>query len=889
MKINKILVLVSLFHAVLHAQLQTSWSHSFGVSSVNTFRSLAQDASGNVYMAGYFNSTVDVDPSGAVLNLTSNGLHDILIVKYSSTGSLVWAKSIGSTADDYAFGICLDGSDNVYVTGSFKGTVDFDPGAGTSNLNSGGSSNEGAFVLKLNSSGVYQWAAHFGAANNDRGYSIATDANGNVYSTGVFNGTVDFDPGAGTNNLTSTTPDVYISKLSSTGTFVYAKSFTSNGTWDVGYAIDVDATGNVYAAGTFSGTIDLNPGAGTANFSSGQRDIYVVKLDVNGDYVNGFKIGGTYDDECFDICLTSNAFYITGKFVSFVDFNPGSGTSYGTFNGGASDAYVAKYDLSLNYQWVASLGGGGNEIGYSIDVDAAGNVISSGSYGNNTSVVTDFAPGNVMYNVTSTGFTATDIYISKLSSSGSFIYARTWGSVNDDYPYAILADGSSNVYLAGTINGLADCDPSSTSINIGASMNNSAFIVKYNGCTPPDNVTGIIGDTLVCENDTVQLSVNPVSGATSYSWFYHTASGWTGSSTTNTINLVTTSMGITISAVANNSCGSSIPVSELIYVSNLPGATGPPVGPDTICSQDSAIYQVNFAPFAQNVIWQFPAGWNDNPVGMGITNRVFSGSTGGDIIVYGSNICGTSVPETLTVVVNERPTIFGNDVTICFGDTASLEASTNYGIVDWYTHDTSGMLLNSGPIFTTSPLYNDTAFYLEANNQGCVNNPRFEIEVFVNPLPDLNITQNGSELTADQTGATYQWLDCNNNYASISGEIAQTFLPQVNGNYAVLVNLNGCSDTSNCYLVNTVSIDELQEDLNVEVYPNPTTDHVMIRFAQMVDEALIEVFDLRGVLLYSGKVYYQSSHIVQLPDEKGMYMIFISGEKLNQKIKVIKN
>ena len=96
------------------------------------------DASGNVYTTGYFQGTVDFDPGAGTFNLTSAGLQDIFISKLDAAGNFVWAKQLGGTLNDVGYSIALDTSGNVYTTGFFRDTVDFDPGAGTFNLTPAG-------------------------------------------------------------------------------------------------------------------------------------------------------------------------------------------------------------------------------------------------------------------------------------------------------------------------------------------------------------------------------------------------------------------------------------------------------------------------------------------------------------------------------------------------------------------------------------------------------------------------------------------------------------------------------------------------------------------------------------------------------------------------------
>jgi hypothetical protein len=253
------------------------WAKSFGGSSTDEGISLSLDASGNVYTSGYFVGIVDFDPGSGAVNLTSNGGTDVFIQKLTSSGNLVWAKSFGGTGIDIGFSISLDTSGDVCTTGSFEGTVDFDPGSGTVNSTSNGGTD--VFIQKLTSSGNLVLAKSFGGTLNDVGTSISLDATGNVYTTGRFHGTVNFDPGSGAVNLTSNGgTDVFIQKLTSSGNLVWAKSFGGSSS-DNAASIFVDASGNIYTTGYFSGTVDFDPGSGTVNLTSnGSSDVFIQKL-----------------------------------------------------------------------------------------------------------------------------------------------------------------------------------------------------------------------------------------------------------------------------------------------------------------------------------------------------------------------------------------------------------------------------------------------------------------------------------------------------------------------------------------------------------------------------------------------------------------------------------
>ena len=332
------------FVSKLDASGNFVWARNLGGwSGPNIGYSIKVDASGNVYTTGYFGGTADFDPGAGTTNLTSAGGTSIFIWKLNSSGSLVWARSVGNMEYNQGNSIALDGTSNIYVTGYFAGTVDFDPGAGTTNLTAAGYND--IFILKLNSSGNFVWARSLGSTNNDIGHSIAVDVSGNSYTTGYFRGTVDFDLGVGTTNLTSagSSNDIFILKLDASGNLVWVKSMGTT-TSEIGYSIAVDAASNVYTTGYFSGTVDFDPGAGTANLTSaGGTDIFMSRLDASGNYVWANSIGSTLSDQGRSISVNSSGrIYMTGYFSGTADFDPRAETT-NLSNGGGNDIFIASF------------------------------------------------------------------------------------------------------------------------------------------------------------------------------------------------------------------------------------------------------------------------------------------------------------------------------------------------------------------------------------------------------------------------------------------------------------------------------------------------------------------------------------------------------------------
>ncbi|HCQ16578.1 MAG TPA: hypothetical protein DIU20_09965, partial [Cryomorphaceae bacterium] len=318
------------------------WAKKWGGVENDQAFSITTDASGNVYTTGYFQGTVDFDPATATFNLTSAGKSDVFISKLDTAGNFVWAKKWGGVEDDQTFSITTDASGNVYTTGYFQGTVDFDPATATFNLTSAGFSD--AFISKLDTAGNFMWAKRLGGAEGVQAWSITTDASGNVYTTGFFRGTCDFDPGTGTFNLISAgVMDVFISKLDTAGNFVWAKQL--GGTHhDIGTSITTDASGNVYTTGSFEAdTVDFDPGAGTYNLiSAGLIDVFISKLDATGNFVWAKKLGGANSEAGLSIITdASGNVYTTGHFRGTCDFDPGT-ASFNLTSAGSSDVFIHK-------------------------------------------------------------------------------------------------------------------------------------------------------------------------------------------------------------------------------------------------------------------------------------------------------------------------------------------------------------------------------------------------------------------------------------------------------------------------------------------------------------------------------------------------------------------
>lgn len=218
-----ILIALTAVTSMLSLQAQTiDWVKSIGGNADEGYGPMKPDASGNMYLCGQFNGTVDFDPGPGVSNLTSNGDLDCYVVKYDSIGNFIWAVGWGGTGNDYSSDIELDDSGNVYVVGIFWDTVDFDPGPAIFTLSSAGLRE--IFISKFNENGNFIWAKRIGGASNDWLVYMELDDAANICLTGAFQGTSDFDPGLGTATLSSQffSKDIFIAKYDRQSKYLWA-------------------------------------------------------------------------------------------------------------------------------------------------------------------------------------------------------------------------------------------------------------------------------------------------------------------------------------------------------------------------------------------------------------------------------------------------------------------------------------------------------------------------------------------------------------------------------------------------------------------------------------------------------------------------------------------
>lgn len=467
-----IFTILLLFASNLKSQ-NLQWTKSFGSKNSDFGIAMATDAKGNVYTTGSFDGLTDFDPGLGTFPVNVNGNTDIFIHKMDAEGNLLWVKTYGSDRAEGGYAISVDEAENVYITGYYTGTINFDPPSTQYEFSEPGNGN--MFVLKLDTNGNTLWARSIGGPKGETGYSIALDDAGNIYTTGWFNETVDFDPGVETFFLTSSgKTDVYVQKLDNNGNFIWAKSFGGIDS-DYGYSVRIDNYGNVFTTGNFLQTVDFDPSVNVFNVTcTGQDDSFVLKLDTNGKFLWVKVMEGS--EGVYALSMDVDDFgnvVTTGAFRDVADFNPGPGVD-NHISKGLNDIFIQKLNAEGQHIWTKSFGSSGRDVGIYVHFDNSGNIYTTGAL----SETVDFDLGTAVANLTSNG--KSDIFIQKMDADGNFLWAHGFGSINGEDGYSVVSDENGNILLLATFQETVDFKVGTSSTSLTSNGSYDVVVMKLN-------------------------------------------------------------------------------------------------------------------------------------------------------------------------------------------------------------------------------------------------------------------------------------------------------------------------------------------------------------------------------------------------------------------------
>ncbi|MBI4701540.1 MAG: hypothetical protein HY744_10330 [Deltaproteobacteria bacterium] len=428
------------------------WSFSFGDDKEQFGQALCADQSGNVFVTGGFDGTLNL--GGTPLQSAGGG--DVFLAKFDTSGAHVWSKGFGDAKTQEVYGIACDGAGAVIITGRMVGSVDFGGG-----LKSGLGS-WSLFLAKLDATGAHVWSGVYGDGQNQRGTGLAIDSSNNILVTGEVKKTIDFGKGA------IKGPGWFLAKLDPQGAELWAKSFGTPQVVCEASGVAVDGTDSAIITGRFDNVIDfgLGPiqGKGTET-----GDIYLAKFDPDGKPMWSEGYGDADNQNVLAIAAgADDAVAITGGFVGTVDFGGGKLEAAGK---GAFDVFVAAFDLNAEHVFSMRSGSVAAQVGKAIDIDANGDAIVGGTFGGTVSF------GGKLLETQGNGAA----FVAKLGGDGTHKWSDGFGDTgktNGAVVRGVATDATGSVFATGSFDGKIDFGGSEL-VAAGASGASDVFLVKF--------------------------------------------------------------------------------------------------------------------------------------------------------------------------------------------------------------------------------------------------------------------------------------------------------------------------------------------------------------------------------------------------------------------------
>jgi Secretion system C-terminal sorting domain len=841
--------------------------------------------------------------------------------------------------------IGVDDSGNVYSIGILVDTADFDPGIGVALLSATANSSA-IFIQKLDSAGNFVWAKKIGGgmqSNISPEMFSFNNAKTKILIAGAFSSTIDFDPSAGVNNAAAlANQDGFILSLTTNGVFDWVKTFKTNNSVQ-NFTMCVSKTDQILIGCSFEGTLDADPGSGIVNYSANTSvNALIVKLNSQGNYVWSGMMPSTSFVRLSNITVdNTNSIVAGGYFNGSLDVNPGTATNNINTNGG-DDIFITKLDSAGNFLFGKKIGGSGDDQLNFIKIDGANQIIHSGIFDGNT----DFDPGSAISNL-STNATSIDVYISKLTNTGNFVWAKSFTGNIESILLGIDVDAADNIYPVGAFGGTVDFDPNAGMQNLSASGDLNCFIAKYKsngtyvyaynlGSTDVDGTTAI----KISSNNTIHTN-GVFSGTTDFNpsaavnnltaGINATSDGfilkWNQCAITNTIiNAIGCNYSYNGQTYTNNGTYiqnyTSAGGCDSIITINLFGSATNTTINTTVCGSNYSYNGITYTAsgtYFQN--YTNAAGCDSNTTltlifgtpstsvqNITACDFYFDGvnffSVSGSVTNAYTNVSGCDSTLILNVIINQssQTSVVKNTCTPYLFNGTTYNTSGNYtipfsgangcdSIIDLYLTITP--IPQTNIVRTGCKTYNFngtnyTSSGIYSTNyisaQGCDSDVVVSLTII---KPIITIAQSGATLKSNAvTPATYQWCKCDP-LAIIPAQTNQSFTATTNGNYAVITTLNGCSDTSACVAVTNVGLKNLQI-IEAKIYPNPVQDELFI------DIDRISTFDYSivntvGEIIASNKIVNQKDCKIDTKNwANGIYFISITIDQAKKTYRFVK-
>jgi PKD repeat protein len=515
------------------------WAKSIGNTFFNSPTSINFDGAGNVFIVGTFFGILDFDPSVASFTLSGpTGFDpDAFFAKYDSFGNFVYARAISGMGTQTADDIEIDNANVLYITGRYSDLTNFSPGLGNFTVTTSATFVSNIYVARYaNNSGSLIDVKSITTTNAAVAspQDLLLDNNNNLYLTGIFNSTYDFDPGPGISNLTFNSGFTgFILKLDNLGNFSWVRQIQPSGFALVTPKKIKKLNQKLYVSGDFQGSsVDFDGGASSFTLASiGGQDVFTLCYDVNGNFIWANRFGGALANaDVQDLDVTKNGLLLmTGDYDALVDFDP-SATSFNQTPTGSNAAYINCLDSSGTFKFARSISSAGISGISSLSLD--GNSVFCYGYFND---VCDF-------DITPNTFTLTslvtptniDVYLARyeIDPVPSCTFATSQSSVCPGVCVSFTSGTTNTVVVNSRLWNFTGASTTTSSIQnptnicyanagtytVSLTCSNgvgSAAVTRTLLVNALPNVSVTPSSTIICRGRTMTLTAN---GATSYSW-----------------------------------------------------------------------------------------------------------------------------------------------------------------------------------------------------------------------------------------------------------------------------------------------------------------------------------------------------------------------------------
>ena len=389
--------------------------------------------------------------------LTSAGSYDIFLAKFSPTGVHQWSQRFGDASLQEGIEIVAAPNGEIVIAGHFQGTMTFLSPSNPNPILLASTGGTDIYVARFTTDGVPVWANRFGDVNFQYCNAIAMDPFGGVAIVGAFLGSVNFGGSSNTNLVSAGDYDIFVARFNSGGQHTWSYRF-GDAAWNDATVVAFDSSSNLYFGGPFSGTFSF----GGPNVT-GTVDVYVAKLSNTGEWIWSKDFGDASNQYCNALVVDNNGNVFIAGYIHEGTINFG-----GSDLTGIGDCYLAKFNSNGAHQWSQRFGLDANpQDGRALAVDAGNNVIFAGHFFGQV----DFGGGSL----TSSG--VHDLFLAKFNNGGDHLWSRKFGnSLNQQTPL-VAVDLDDNIVYAGQFDGTVDFGGG----NLSSAGGTDAFVARLGG------------------------------------------------------------------------------------------------------------------------------------------------------------------------------------------------------------------------------------------------------------------------------------------------------------------------------------------------------------------------------------------------------------------------